>query len=152
MKIREYDMKDYDLLKQLMDVFTSEMGSDFDEKRFRKSVNRRFSDSLNNKGMIIAEEGKKLIGMVFCEVLVSSSTVETYGNIASFVVDKEYRNKGTGNALIEQAVNFFTDMGVTRIETNVRDLDIVWKIFIERDGFRKKYIILERSLENIKKD
>ena len=145
-------MKDYDRLNKLMDEFTSEMGSDFDEKRFRKSVNRRYSDSLNNKGMIIAEEGNKIIGMVFCEVLVSSSTVETYGNIASFVVHKEYRNKGTGNALIEQAVIFFSDMGVNRIETNVRNLEREGKIFIERYGFKKKYIILERTLDNIKRD
>ena len=152
MKIREYDMKDYDRLKKLMEEFTKEMGTAFDEKRFKKSVNRRYGDSLNNKGMIIAEEGDKIIGMVFCEVLVSSSTVETYGNIASFVVDKEYRNKGTGNALIEQAVNFFSDMGVNRVETNVRSLEREGKIFIERYGFKKKYIVLERSLENIKRD
>ena len=145
-------MKDYDQIKKLMEDFTKEMGSEFNEKRFKKSVNRRYGDSLNNKGMIVAEEGNKIIGMVLCEVLVSSSTVETYGNLANFIVDKDYRNKGTGNALIEQAVSFFNDMGVTRIETNVRNLDREGKIFIERYGFKKKYIILERSLENIKKD
>lgn len=145
-------MKDYKQLKKLMEDFTKEMGVEFNEKRFKKSVNRRFSDTLNNKGMIIAEEGDKIIGMVFGEVLVSSTTVETYGNIASFIVDKAYRNKGTGNLLIEQVVKFFNDMGVNRMETNVRNLEKEGKIFIERYGFKKKYIVLERTLENIKKN
>ncbi len=135
-----------------MEEFTKEMGAEFDEKRFKKSVNRRFGDNINNKGMIIAEDDEKIIGMVFCEVLVSSSTMETYGSIANYVVHKDYRNKGTGNALIEQAVNFFNDMGVNRVETNVRNLEREGKIFIERYGFKKKYVVLERSLENIKKN
>ena len=129
-----------------MSNFTKEMGSEFDERRFKSSVNRRYGDSLNNKGMKVAEEDGKIIGMVMCEVLVSSTTVETYGSIANFVVATDHRNKGVGKALIEEAVKFFNDMGVNRIETNVRNMEKEGKLFIERYGFKKKYIVLERSL------
>ncbi|NHI94548.1 MAG: GNAT family N-acetyltransferase [Candidatus Lokiarchaeota archaeon] len=149
MNIRIYKMDDYKKVKALMEEFTKEMGSDFEEKRFKSSLNRRYGDSLNNKGMIIAEEGDKIMGMVMCEVLVSSSTVETYGSIVNFVVAKEARYKGIGNALIEAAVKFFTEMGVKRIETNVRDIEKEGKLFIERYQFRKKYIVLERDIDNI---
>ena len=149
MNIRTYKMDDYKKIKTLMEEFTKEMGSDFDEKRFKSSVNRRIGDNLNKKGMIVAEDGNDIVGMVMCEVLVSSSTVETYGSIANFVVSKKARGQGTGNALIEQAVKFFTEMGVKRIETNVRDLEKEGKLFIERYQFKKKYIVLERDIENI---
>ena len=149
MNIRTYKIDDYKKIKSLMEEFTKEMGSDFDEKRFKSSVNRRYGDSLNNKGMILAEENGQIIGMVMCEVLVSSSTVETYGSIANFVVSIKARGKGVGNTLIEHAVKFFTEMGVKRIETNVRNLEKEGKLFIERYQFKEKYTVLERDIDNI---
>ena len=149
MNIRTYKMDDYKKTKALMEEFTKEMGSDFDEKRFKSSINRRYGDNLNNKGMIIAEEDNEIIAMIMCEVLVSSSAIETYGSIANFVVSKKARGKGVGNSLIEYAVKFFTEMGVKRIETNVRNLEKEGKLFIERYQFKQKYIVLERDIDNI---
>lgn len=147
MKTRIYKSdsdNDYKGIKNLMIELCKVTNSEFDEKRFKSTINRRAMDKYNSQGIIIAEDENEIVGMILAAVLVSPS-VETYGNISNFVVYPNYRGKGVGKALIDAAFEFFKEMGVSRVETNVRDLEREGKLF-NRYGFEKKYIVMEKKI------
>ncbi|NVM01597.1 MAG: GNAT family N-acetyltransferase [Candidatus Helarchaeota archaeon] len=147
MKTRIYKSNsdiDYKGIKNLMIELCKVTNSEFDEKRFKSTINRRAMDKYNSQGIIIAEDENEIVGMILAAVLVSPS-VETYGNISNFVVYPNYRGKGVGKALIDAAFEFFKEMGVSRVETNVRDLEREGKLF-NRYGFEKKFIVMEKKI------
>ncbi|MFX1449714.1 MAG: GNAT family N-acetyltransferase [Promethearchaeota archaeon] len=147
MKTRVYKLdsdEDYKGMKNLMVELCKVTGSEFDEKRFKNGIQRRAMDKYNQQGMLIAQDGKEILGMIIAEVLVSPF-VETYGNISNFVVSPKSRGKGVGKALIDAAFDFFKNMGVSRVETNVRDLEKEGKLFTKY-GFEKKYIVMEKKI------
>ncbi len=154
MKTRVYNPEsneDYKGMKNLMVELCKVTGSQFDEKRFKNGIQRRTIDKYNQQGMLIAEDENKIVGMIIAEVLVSPF-VETYGNISNFVVSPTSRGKGVGKALIDASFEFFKNMGVSRVETNVRDLEKEGKLF-NKYGFEKKFIVMEKkiSMEEISK-
>ena len=154
MKTRVYNPEsneDYKGMKNLMVELCKVTSSQFDEKRFKNGIQRRTMDKYNQQGMLIAEDKNKIVGMIIAEVLVSPF-VETYGNISNFVVSPTSRGKGVGKALIDASFEFFKDMGVSKVETNVRDLEREGKLF-SKYGFEKKFIVMEKkiSMEEISK-
>ena len=147
MKVRRYDStskKDFVRMKNLMLELCKVTGSEFDENRFNNTIQRRVSDKKNRQGILLAEDNKKIVGMLLAEVLVSPF-IETYGNLSNFVVSPDYRGKGVGKTLLDKAFEFFRDMGVNRVETNIRELPKEGKLF-KRYGFVKKYIVLEKKI------
>jgi len=141
---RSESIVEYEALKNLMVELCKVTNSDFDEKRFQSGIQRRAMDKYNRQGILIAEDNNKIVGMVIAEVLVSPF-IETYGSISNFVVSPECRGKGVGNKLIEAAMEFFKNMGVSRVETNVRDLEKEGQIFL-KNGFKKKFIVMEKKI------
>jgi ribosomal protein S18 acetylase RimI-like enzyme len=141
---RSESFVDYEALKDLMNELCRVTGSVFDEKRFQNGIQRRAMDKYNKQGILVAEDNKKIVGMVIAEVLVSPF-IETYGSISNFVVSPEYRGKGVGKALIDAAIKFFMDIGVSRVETSIRDEDKEGQIFA-KNGFQKKYVVMEKKI------
>jgi len=82
-------------MKNLMLELCKVTGSEFDENRFNNTIQRRVSDKKNRQGILLAEDNKKIVGMLLAEVLVSPF-IETYGN----VVCKEIHNKIFGKSYI----------------------------------------------------
>lgn len=147
MIVRVYDSQneaDYEGIKNLMVELCNLTGSEFDESRFKNTIQRRAMDKYNRQGILIAEDDDTIVGMLLAEVLVSPF-VETYGELSNFVVSESSRGKGVGKALMDKAFEFFRDMGISRVETNVRDLEKEGKLFLNY-GFTQKYIVMEKKI------
>jgi len=146
-EIRTYEPSDYESVKKLMIELTKHANVQFDENRFKRTLDRRSVDKYNREGILVAlDDNRNVIGMVMAEVLVSPSVV-IYGYISNFVVLPSYRGRGVGKALIDKAFEFFAEMGVSRVETNVRSLKDAEGRLFEKFGFEKKYIVMEKKVD-----
>lgn len=146
-KVRTYEATDYDSLKALMLELTKHTNVEFDENRFKRTLDRRSTDKYNRQGILVAEEDDgTVVGMVLAETLVSPA-VEIYGYISNFVVKPTARGRGIGKALVDKTFEFFAEMGVARVETNVRDLTNAEGKLFAKFGFEKKYIVMEKKVD-----
>lgn len=142
-EIINYDLtKDYDAVKELMMELTNFLNQRFDERRFTLTLSRRMSDPINNEGIILAKDGDKAVGMIWGEVM---STPTKHGQIANFVITKNYRGKGIGRDLIRSVIKFFVKNNASHVQINARNMEKEGKLY-EKYGFKKQYVVMERKL------
>jgi len=82
------------------------------EQCLAESSNVSITERIEGKNVIfVAEEDVKVVGLCWCTVV--DRGVDKQGEIAEFYVEKEFRGKGIGNALIAAAKQLFTNEKVT---------------------------------------
>lgn len=111
--------------------------------RLRSSYLRRLPVSLlkrlqNSVGGIIARIER--LGTPF-----SMLQPQTVGYIADLYIIKEYRHKGTGKLLVEQAMDWFRQMGVEAVELNVLNSNEAGRAFWKSLGFKDRRILARKE-------
>ena len=78
-------------------------------------------ENLQKVGLFVAEIDKRLVGFVLTEIDLRPPCFakREYGMIDDLAVTEEWRGRGIGQKLVEQAIAWFTEKGIDRIETRV---------------------------------
>ena len=106
-----------------------------------------------NSDYIIIEEDDKIIGYALIEERVSpykdyeAFVEDNYAFIYELVVLPEYRTKGYGRKLIEEAKKWAENRKLTSIELNVLENNYSAKAFYERNGFEEYQIKLRKKIK-----
>lgn len=106
-----------------------------------------------NSDYIIIEEDDKIIGYALIEERVSpykdyeAFVEDHYAFIYELVVLPEYRTKGYGRKLIEEAKKWAENRKLTSIELNVLENNYSAKAFYERNGFEEYQIKLRKKIK-----
>ncbi|MEX2684713.1 MAG: GNAT family N-acetyltransferase [Candidatus Sigynarchaeota archaeon] len=141
-RIRTYSEQDKlyvtTLMKELCNVYHVE----FDEARWRRSLEEKFKHS-DNARMFVADKDGRAIGMLVTEIRMSPERV---GYITNLVVAPEFRNKGVGERLIIAAMDFLRENHVPVVKANLRaTTDSATKFFMKM-GFTEFAIQLRKDL------
>ena len=98
----------------------------------------------SNSTLLLAEADGSVVGLIGLvgELLPEESHVGTFG----VSVDKHWRSRGVGGALIEALVAWAGEHGITRIQgfvwaTNTRALDFYERHGFEREGVCRRAIV-----------
>ena len=114
----------YDLLDQL--------GYRPDREQLPYIINQ-----LNNSGtdyIIAAFQGEQMVGWLHATIM-NRITSGRFTEIVSLVVDKNFRRRGIGMALIEQARNWSASNGLSRVRVRVNSVREGAHHFYENIGF-----------------
>jgi len=96
----------------------------------------------DNKDIIVAESENKLLGFVVIhKKFTPDITVlfdREYAVIDNIAVDKEYRRKGIGKALMKKAHKWARKKGITKIELNVFEFNKNALQFYKNLGYKTR--------------
>ncbi|MHA1147243.1 MAG: GNAT family N-acetyltransferase [Promethearchaeota archaeon] len=146
-KIEIASPDDIDALKELTKELVEGLQQDFEAKRFDWGIRRRLFDPLQRHGILIAkdEETERVVGMIIAELRIDPFG-SSEGYIKQFFLNKDYRGEGTGQLLLEKAMEHLKKIKVEKIKVNVRDEAVAAaKLYLKND-FKKVYEILEKDL------
>ena len=119
-----------DMAKLLIELFSIE--EDF-EPDFEKHVKGlKLLIDQDSADIIVAEYNKQVIGMCTIQRLMSSAEGSVVGLIEDLVVNKSFRGKGTGSALLAEIEKISAEKGFSRLQlladkTNIPALDFYQK-------------------------
>ena len=135
------------ILKKFVNQLVSDLGEDFDEKRFDWGISRRLYDPLQRHGIFLAEnkETGKAIGMIIAELRVDPYGLSE-GYIKLVFVNSEYRGKGVGELLLQEALNHLKKINVQKVKINLKEEAVNAAKLYEKYKFKKKYEVLELKL------
>ncbi len=143
-RIRVGTPDDRATLKKFVNQLVADLGEDFDEKRFDWGILRRLYDPLQRHGIFIAEneENGEPAGMIVAELRVDPYGLSE-GYIKLVFVSPEYREKGVGENLLQEALNHLKKIKVQRVKINLKEEAIKAAKLYEKYKFKKKYEVLE---------
>lgn len=143
-RIRVGTPDDRATLKKFVNQLVADLGEDFDEKRFDWGILRRLYDPLQRHGIFIAEneENGEPAGMIVAELRVDPYGLSE-GYIKLVFVSPEYRGKGVGENLLQEALNHLKKIKVQRVKINLKEEAIKAAKLYEKYKFKKKYEVLE---------
>jgi ribosomal protein S18 acetylase RimI-like enzyme len=95
-----------------------------------------------NSELIVAEYDGKVVGYAKLEISKYPPVFErkSYGMISDIAVSGDYRRMGIGEALVDEAAEWFAKKNIDRIEMRVVSANSVGRGFWEKMGF-KPYMI-----------
>lgn len=85
--------------------------------------------------LIVAEYSECPIGVLLSSSEISPVTDKKTGMLCYIAVDEEYRRRGVGTALVEEACRILRQKGRSSIEVDVNARNIEARIFYTRNGF-----------------
>jgi ribosomal protein S18 acetylase RimI-like enzyme len=97
-------------------------------------------------GMLVVEEGHRLLGMITYHHMIVFHRPQPVGRITSLVVDPVARGRGVGRALVDaaQAILRAAGCGLVEVTSNVRRADA--HRFYEHLGYERTSFRFARSL------
>nr|MDO8083576.1 GNAT family N-acetyltransferase [Candidatus Sigynarchaeum springense] len=141
-RIRTYSEQDKLYVTTLMKELCSVYHVEFDEARWRRSLEEKFHNS-DDARMFVADKDGRAIGMLVVEF---RKGVERIGYITNLVVAPEFRSKGVGEKLIKAVMEFLRDNHVPVVKANLRaTTDSAMKFFMKM-GFTEFAIQLRKDL------
>nr|MDO8113209.1 GNAT family N-acetyltransferase [Candidatus Sigynarchaeota archaeon] len=125
-KIRDYNAQDEQYVTTLMQALCKTFKVEFDEERWRKSLEQKIAKSDFTR-MFVADKDGQAMGMLVADI---RSAEERTGHITNLIVAPDYRNIGVGEKLINAATDFFCDNHVLVVKVNLRaGTDSATKLF-----------------------
>lgn len=127
MNIRTATKRDRDILCELIiSLFLIEEDFTVNSEKQLRGIDMLLAD--NRSVILVAEEDNRVIGMVTCQLLISTAEGAYSGLVEDMVVHKDFRGKGIGTKLIEASIAWAKSQGATRVQlladrTNSRALD-----------------------------
>ena len=138
---------DIESLKDLTKELVESLNQDFEPKRFDWGIRRRLYDPLQRHGILIAkdQETGKVIGMIIAELRIDPFGLSE-GYIKQLFLKKDYRGEGTGEQLLDKALEHLRKIKVEKIKVNVRDEAVAAAKLYRKLKFKKVYEVLELEL------
>ena len=141
----------YKLNTELFIVLNSLREDIYNPIAFPKIFIKSMIESLNSD-YIIVEDDDKIVGYALIEERVSpyndyeGFVEEHYAFIYELVVLPEYRNKGYGKVLIDEATKWAKERKLESIELNVLNHNYSARAFYDTVGFEEYQIKLRRKI------
>ena len=104
---------------------------------FRHSLSKRVDGAC-----LVAEEGGKLAGAIFCEKKLTQYANSAY--IAAFFISKEHQGKGTGKALFSTCLSAMKKKGITNASITVSEKNKRAFSMYKKAGFKPFRLLLLR--------
>ncbi|MHA1334518.1 MAG: GNAT family N-acetyltransferase, partial [Promethearchaeota archaeon] len=107
MIIREFTERDIDEITALMKNLCSLMGKEFDEERWRASIEKQMSrDSQTQVFVAFDKTTNQVIGMAHSAIKNTNNGMR-FGYISNLIVKEEKRQQGIGESLMRKVIDFF---------------------------------------------
>ncbi len=132
MEIRRIESKDLDAVFELLnELYENKIKYDIFSKIYKEKLND------NNAYYIVAIENDKIVGVLISEIRSQLHRAKKSSFIDDLIVNKDYRNRGIGKLLIEDAVRYAKELDCEVIELTSYLLNENAHRFYERNGFKK---------------
>ena len=154
MKVRQAGPDDLPHMVELFDeldqmvrdwrVFTPRPG-------FYDEVAQRFHEALDapDRVMLVAEEEGEVVGMSYAEIRIPSRfSDERALEISGVVVRSDYRGKGVGRALVQEAARFAKEQEVRWIEVKTYWPNETSTAFWDALGFHPRVVQVVAATDN----
>ena len=132
--IRKYDPADFERVKILMKSLTEHFGDPFDDFFFTDYMQMRLLDSTT--GTFVAEIDGLVVGTCFTDIDRDARGF-LHGQIMNLITDQEYRGKGIGAALINEALKFLSFSNVPNVWANCNSSDSSMQRLFEDQNFKE---------------
>ena len=132
MEIRKIELKDLDRVFELLNELYQ---NKLQYNRFKEIYDLKLNDK--NSYYIVAIVDNKIVGVLTLELQIKLHRARCQSFIEDLIVDKDYRGKGIGKALIEEAIRFSkqNDCEVVELTSFLDNVDA--HRFYEKNGFIK---------------
>ena len=144
MIIREFCEQDIDEITELMKVLCGIKEQEFNEERWRSSIEKQMREDNNSQVIVAFEtETNHVLGMAFCAVKVSDNGIR-FGYISNLIVQEDRRRTGIGEKIIHSIIDYFRKNHIQSIRIASRPFKFksAQKLFIKL-GFEEIYRIYE---------
>ena len=134
-------------LKELTKLLVEGLKQEFDLKRFDWGIRRRLYDPLQRHGILLAvdEDTNDVVGMIIAELRIDPFG-DSEGYIKQFFLKKEYRAKGIGKSLLQQALEHLKKIKVEKVKVNIREEAKRAASLYSKMNFKKVYEVWELDL------
>jgi ribosomal protein S18 acetylase RimI-like enzyme len=147
MIIREFSERDIDDISSLMRDLCKFKGQEFDEKRWRSSLEERLKKDSNSELIIAFEEDTSLVlGMALCSIKNSDQGLR-FGYISNLIVKEERRRIGIGEEILRHIIDYFKNNRINSIRLALkRNIESAAKILFTKLGFQEILQIYELKI------
>ena len=147
MIIREFSEKDIDEITSLMKKLCALIGKDFDEERWRLSIEKRMEDVSTTKVFVAFDKAtNEVIGMAHCAIKDTSNGIR-FGYISNLIVEEEKRKQGIGESLMREVIDYFKKNHIQSIRLALKtSLDPGAQILFTKLGFEEIMRVLELKI------
>ncbi len=114
--IRPAVLSDMDVLLSLLHMlFSIEADFCFDEIRQRRGLEMMLENT-ENRCIMVAEYGKKVVGMCSVQLLISTAEGGSAGMVEDLAVHPNFRNRGIGRSLLKYIEKWANEKGADRLQ------------------------------------
>ena len=99
-----------------------------------------FLDGREGRAIFVAEDDGVLVGMVTCQLVISTAAGGYSVLLEDMYVLEAYRQKRVGTALIRQIQNWGTEQGAMRIQLVADERNTTARVFYKRLGFQGSFM------------
>lgn len=141
MKIRKLEQKDIDQAYKLLNELY-ENGIVYEI--FISKYNKSLAD--NNFYGIVAEENGIILGILISRLVDRLVKPKDILFIDDLIIDKEYRGKGIGKLLLQNAINYGKELDCQTIELKAYICNETAHKLYEKMGFEKQHFAFKKKL------
>ena len=147
MIIREFSEKDIDEITSLMKKLCDLIGKEFDEDRWRLSIEKRMEEVSNTKVFVAFDKTtNEVIGMAHCAIKDTADGLR-FGYISNLIVEEEKRKQGIGESLMREVIEYFRRNHIQSIRLALKtSLDPGAQILFKKIGFEEILRVLELKI------
>ncbi|TFG01076.1 MAG: GNAT family N-acetyltransferase [Promethearchaeota archaeon] len=107
MIIREFTERDIDEITQLMKKLCSLKDQDFDETRWRMSLEKHMREDTNTEVLVAFDKDTNTVaGMAFASIKNSEKGFR-FGYLSNLIVKEEARRSGIGETILAHTIDYF---------------------------------------------
>lgn len=141
MNIRKMELEDLDdVFRLLNELYKNKIQYD----KFKEIYYQKLNDA--NSYYIVAVVNQKIVGVLISELQVQLHRAKKRGYIEDLIVDENYRNKGIGKSLLENAVSYARDNDCEVVDLTSYITNDNAHRFYEKNGFIKHSYMFKKYL------
>jgi ribosomal protein S18 acetylase RimI-like enzyme len=147
MIIREFTERDIDEITSLMKKLCSLKEQEFDEERWRMSLEKHMRDDTNTEVLVAFDKDTNTVeGMAFASIKNSGKGFR-FGYLSNLIVKEEARRSGIGEKILQHTVDYFKRYHVDSIRLSLApDISKGAKKLLAKFGFEEIFKIFELKI------
>ncbi|MEJ2248888.1 MAG: GNAT family N-acetyltransferase [Candidatus Lokiarchaeota archaeon] len=147
MIIREFSEHDIDEITTLMKKLCKIKGKDFNEDRWRRSLEKQMEQDTNTEVFVAFNEtNNEILGMAYSAIKNSEKGFR-FGYISNLIVREEKRRTGIGELLISHIIDYFKRNHINSVRIALeKNLDRAAKVLFTKLGFNEILSIYELQI------
>lgn len=138
MKIRNYQPRDFDFLKQMFSMVTYESTSlDFDNAPNLNIYYQNFGQGVYDYGQVITVNTGKPIGMIWCRLIKGYGYVQADLPELIMAIRPQFQHRGYGTQLLNSFLNLTNQHNFTGLSLCVNKTNNIAVQLYEKAGFER---------------